>query len=463
MKSPHHLIGALFSGLLLGLLGCAATPSSPAPEPRSAQLATPLEDSTVIPLGDSPGRGAPDAWAQVVFFADLSDPFSGRLAMHLDEALSELPPGTARLVFKHFPAADHPQALLAHRAALSAHNQHTFWAYQERLFDAPYLFTRPPDALRSDLIALASDLGLDTDQFAADLDDPTLLQVIEADLELGRRLDVRTAPAAFINGGYIAGVQPPELYRDAILSIKTILHDAVQAGEMQRLEVYWRSVDTLLAHTRQGQSRAPKRPPQFLAIPIDDGRPATAPLATSHLQIAFFLSLGAPTSLQMLHNLLTATQGLENRVRITFFHLPHTLDPPSLLAHHALDAAHQRNQLLPFLHALTAEHMEHLPTIIDRLDLPPLSEDELFARIDPDLEAALSFSVLGTPTLFLNGHRLEGVHSPADLRARIDLELTRAQPLIDAGLLGRELYDALLLDAAPGNQADSTSTDPNTP
>ena len=464
-------ISALCLLLLLGvpgLGGCSSKATRGDPSqglaeqlPQEEEPQIDLQDSEVIPLGDSPGLGQPSAWVQVVLFADLSDPFSGRLAMILEETLETLPRGTARLVFKHLPAEDQPRAFLAAQAAEAAANQGQFWAYQDLVFEKPYLFERSDEELHQALLDYADALGLDSAQFQRDLQNEEIRERIEADLQLGKSLGVHTAPAVFINGGFIAGVQAPEIYSGAILEVERILKEAVRTGEMTREEVYWRSVDTLFSYTGQRRSRDQNPPQSVVAIPVDEPqRLANLPLKESLVNLHLFLSLGATTSLDQLLELQEALKLVDETsqkgaqgVRISYFHLPHDLDAASLLAHRALAAARsgeQIDELLRFLktHRDWLEDPTSLQRWLEEAQWVPLSEEEFFARLDGDLQAARAFSVHGTPTLFLNGRRFTGVQPAAELAKGLEFRLEESTLLFNEGYRGRQLYERLLEEEA---------------
>jgi protein-disulfide isomerase len=102
--------------------------------------------------------------------------------------------GKVKLVVKHFPSEDHPYAFMAATAALAANQQKKFWAYHQRLFENF-------DTLNEGKIqALAFELGLDLDQFKADMKSPSIYGVINRDIENGLVAGVSGVPAIFVNG-----------------------------------------------------------------------------------------------------------------------------------------------------------------------------------------------------------------------------------------------------------------------
>jgi protein-disulfide isomerase len=103
-------------------------------------------------------------------------------------------PREVKLVFKNFPLASHPYARPAALAALAAHNQGKFWEYHEKLFASQAVFSE------SKFQEFAGQLGLDTEKFKRDMSSPALQQIIDRDMNDGRRFGVRGVPMVYVNG-----------------------------------------------------------------------------------------------------------------------------------------------------------------------------------------------------------------------------------------------------------------------
>jgi predicted DsbA family dithiol-disulfide isomerase len=65
-------------------------------------------------------------------------------------------------------------------------------------------------------LAYAEELGLDLERFQKDLADPALKRRIDADAQQAAGLLVRGTPGFFINGRYLAGAQPFEVFKSRI-------------------------------------------------------------------------------------------------------------------------------------------------------------------------------------------------------------------------------------------------------
>jgi protein-disulfide isomerase len=122
-----------------------------------------------------------------------------------------------RVVLKHFVV--HPQQVAAaHLAACAAARQGKFKEFYQAFwtqgFEA-YLDQRDPSLLGEDSVyKIAGGAGLDVGRLRADM--PGCQQVIRADEAELRRFKVTGTPAFFINGEFIGGGIPKEMFKQVI-------------------------------------------------------------------------------------------------------------------------------------------------------------------------------------------------------------------------------------------------------
>lgn len=109
---------------------------------------------------------------------------------HLNEAVAE--ENYLCFVFRHFPQPQHPQAQKAAAATEAAGAQGQFWQMHEILLEHQEL----GDGY---LAEYASNLGLDVTQFLRDIARGVHLGHINQDIESGKRNEVDSTPALFIN------------------------------------------------------------------------------------------------------------------------------------------------------------------------------------------------------------------------------------------------------------------------
>jgi protein-disulfide isomerase len=103
-------------------------------------------------------------------------------------------PQDVKVVHKNYPRPNQKIALDAAKAALAAHRQGRFWDYHHKLFEN---YKQLDDAKFE---GLATDLGLDLERFKKDMDDASIQELINRDVNEGRDAGIRGIPTIFING-----------------------------------------------------------------------------------------------------------------------------------------------------------------------------------------------------------------------------------------------------------------------
>jgi protein-disulfide isomerase len=152
-----------------------------------------------LPLDDQPTRRAAMARDRpgtepisVVEFADFTCPHCAAIAPILDALVESH--ADVRLAYFFYPLRASGPSLLSAQAAREAFIQGRFWSYARALYEQP----RPPE--RSDLLALAQQVGLDHDAVAAALEDERHKANVLADKHLGESIGIRGTPAIYIEG-----------------------------------------------------------------------------------------------------------------------------------------------------------------------------------------------------------------------------------------------------------------------
>lgn len=142
---------------------------------------------------EAPQLGPPDAELTLVVFSDFQSGDCARAAP-LPSVVSNLYPARVRVVFRQYPSPKHPDAHLAAEASLAAQAQGKFWPYHD------VLFANPQDLQRAALERYASDVGLDLAAFRHDLDTRRFAADVDADIELGHKVQALDRPSVYANG-----------------------------------------------------------------------------------------------------------------------------------------------------------------------------------------------------------------------------------------------------------------------
>jgi protein-disulfide isomerase len=156
-----------------------------------------------------PARGPAGAPVEIIEFSDFECPFCLRAHPTVTKVLSTYG-DRVRLVYRHYPLPNHPNARPAAEASACAAEQGKFWEFHDRLFENQTKLSA------ADLKQYASALGLDTTKFNACFDSHKFAEQVEQDLEAGEAVGVSGTPAFFINGRVVSGAQPFEVFKRVI-------------------------------------------------------------------------------------------------------------------------------------------------------------------------------------------------------------------------------------------------------
>jgi protein-disulfide isomerase len=159
--------------------------------------------------GGRPSKGPANAPVQIIEFSDFECPFCFRVNPTVTQVLSTYG-DRVRLVYRHLPLPNHPNARPAAEASACANEQGKFWEYHDKLFaDQSKLGA-------ADLKKHAADLGLDTGKFNACVDGRRFQKDVDADMDAAQLLGVSGTPHFFINGRALSGAQPLESFKAII-------------------------------------------------------------------------------------------------------------------------------------------------------------------------------------------------------------------------------------------------------
>jgi len=157
---------------------------------------------------DDPWRGErSDAPAVLVVFSDMTCPLCRTFETFLAEQVQPLFGDRLRVIFKHFPLSGDCNrfvkswqsslpcvtAYAAETARLRGGND-SFWKMSDEIH------AQSEDFASLDYQATAKRLGIDPDQFAADMKGPFVGNRIAEDVELAHKLGVELTPTMFLNG-----------------------------------------------------------------------------------------------------------------------------------------------------------------------------------------------------------------------------------------------------------------------
>ena len=392
-----------------------------APPPKRAPRA---QDNTVykMPIGANDARsGKDDALVTIVEFSEFQCPFCSRVLPTLDSVKKKYG-DDVRIIFKHNPLPFHKDAPLAAQASLAADKQGKFWPYHDVLF-------KNMKALKRDnLMAYAKQVGLNIDQFKADLDSPALAAQVKADQAVARQFGAGGTPNFFINGRKLVGAQPLASFTKVIdEEIKKA--KALVAKGTPRSKVY-------AELTKKGATKAasPKRKPQaedktVYTVPVNPGD-AIKGNKNAKITIVEFSEFQCPFCSRVLPTLDQVQKEYGDKVRIVFKHNPLSFHKDAPLAAEAALAAGGQGKFWEY-HDILFKNMRalkrpQLEGYAQELGLNmgkfkgDLDSGKYKKQVQTDMALAQKLGARGTPTFFINGRKLRGAQPFPSFKRLID-------------------------------------------
>ncbi len=121
--------------------------------------------------------------------------------------------GKARFVYKHFAILG-PDSSRAAEASECAAEQGEFWAYHDQVFLGRA--TGEADLSEQSLVAQAANIGLDMDDFTECVTSGRYSSQIRQEALSVQSMGVRGTPGFLINGVFVSGAQPFEVFQEII-------------------------------------------------------------------------------------------------------------------------------------------------------------------------------------------------------------------------------------------------------
>jgi protein-disulfide isomerase len=140
----------------------------------------------------------------------------------------------------------HANAMGAALAAEAAGKQGKFWELHDKLYENIRALSP------AEIEGYAKELKLDVARLEKDRDSSAVKDIIDAHGKQASELGVRATPSFFINGRYLAGAQPLEVFK-SLVDTEIAKADEVIARGVSRAGVY----DELMSTAKPGVGKAP--------------------------------------------------------------------------------------------------------------------------------------------------------------------------------------------------------------
>ncbi len=182
----------------------AATVVQEGRQPDFSEVETRSEDDPLV-------AGPVDAPVALVVFSDYQCPFCALWSdQTLPTMMEHVADGDLRIEWRDLNVYG-PESERAARAAYAAALQGEFWEYHGELFAKGK--KRPKSELSKEaLVDLAQDIGLDTDQFVADMESEETAEVIAANQQSGFDVGAVATPVFVLDGQAVVGAQSTDVF-----------------------------------------------------------------------------------------------------------------------------------------------------------------------------------------------------------------------------------------------------------
>jgi protein-disulfide isomerase len=328
------------------------------------------------------------AFVEVILYSDFQCPFCRQFSEPFRELQTKGIEGIeTKVQFKNFPLSIHSNAQLAHQAAMAAREQGKFWEMHD------LLFANQSAVKREDLMAYAKKLGLNLARFTKDMDSDRIKDLIKADVSEGEGLQVNATPTFFVNSKPYTGVRSFDQLRELVLVEKR----------------------RAIALTELPDNLTSKGP------------------ADASITLEFFADLQSPLTGPALKVIEQVVSRYPSAVRVQFRNFPLGFHPQAALAHEAAMAAARDGRFWEFA-AYCLDHQdslaeEDLVAHAGRLGLDEgdfvatLQKHNFATRVQTDVEVGFERGIRGSPTVLVNGRKVDGVPSLETLTKYVEAEL----------------------------------------
>ena len=352
-------------------------------------------------------KGSDHASVTIVAYTDfLCPPCQG--ASRTLENIIKAYPNEIQVIFKHYPSAIRPEAMLAHEASIAAAAQGKFWPMHDKLFShrgesTPEVFTR-----------YATELGMNLDRFSEALEDHRYRTIITHDMMEARGLGVTRAPTLFVNGRKLVGPR-------SFATMKQIIDQ--ELGITQTV--------------RAVPDQPPAPPPLPAVVEISLGQAPVRGTADAPITIVEYSDFQCPFCARAAPTMVKVMDAYPGKVRWAFKHFPLPIHPDAPLAHEVSLAAGDQGKFWE-MHDLIfgnqrkikknhlMDYAKKLGLDLDRIE-KDLASEKYKSLVKSDFLEGQKLGVRATPTFFVNGRRVVGALPFETFKGIIDQELSQAE------------------------------------
>ena len=172
-----------------------------------------------IGVDDDPSLGDPKAPVTIIEFGDYQCPFCRQFWRETFPRLKKeyIDTGKVRFIYRDYPQAVHPEAMLSAMAAECADDQGKYYEFHDKVFREQDRRGRDVVRFRApELKRWAADIKLDTTAFGACLDEERHKDEVSKDYKDLEGLGIEGTPIFFVNGRALVGAHPFATFQKVI-------------------------------------------------------------------------------------------------------------------------------------------------------------------------------------------------------------------------------------------------------
>jgi protein-disulfide isomerase len=419
--------GELYAALIANGLEKAPTPPTP---PGEADPNTRFRAE----IKGSPMKGAKDAPITIVQWSDFQCPFCSRVEPTISKVMDEYK-GKVRVVWRDLPLPFHPNAKPAAIAARAAGEQGKFWEMHDKIFaDQQHMD-------RQTYEKYAQELGLNMGKFKAALDAEKGKEAIDADSAAGNKIGARGTPAFFINGKFLSGAQPFEMFKAKIDEELKTAEGMIAKGtpKAKVYEALMKDAKTEVPAAPAGAAHAEEKGPEAdkTIYKVDAGESPSKGEKAAPLQVVIFSDFQCPFCSRVEPTLKQMEKEYGGKVRMVWKNYPlpfHNNAEPAAEAAMAAGAQgkfwEMHDKLFSNQQALDRPSLEKYAQELG-LNVAKFKSDldasKYKSQIESETKEGQAVGVTGTPAVFINGRKIAGAYPWDTFKKIADEELAKKQ------------------------------------
>jgi protein-disulfide isomerase len=419
--------GQLYAALIKDGLDKAA---APAPQQRPGE-----PDATTrfrADLKDAPIKGAKDALVTIVQFSDFQCPFCSRVEPTISQVMKEYN-GKVRVAWRDLPLPFHPNAMPAAIAARAAKDQGKFWEMHDKIFANQQTMDRPTYE------KYAQELGLNMGKFKAALDAEKGKDAIAADAAAGGKIGARGTPAFFVNGKFLSGAQPFEMFKtkidDELKNAEAMVAKGTPKSKVYDALMKDAKTEVPAAAAGGGEEKGPEQDKTIYKVSAGSSQ-SKGPKSAA-LDVVIFSDFQCPFCSRVEPTLKQMEKEYGGKVRFTWKNYPlpfHNNAQPAAEAAMAAGAQgkfwEMHDKLFANQQALDRPTFEKYAGELG-LDMKKFKADldtnKYKDVIDAEQKEGTAVGVTGTPAVFINGRKISGAYPWDTFKKIADEELAKKQ------------------------------------